>query len=126
MGASLKHSSTQGGTEKGKAEGDTGGSETSSGTDILARIRATAAAKPEAKLRTLTEENRQLQLALSISQAEVERLKEEQEALAEAYTALEREGGSDKMKALKKELAALEKNETRRCRSSKKRWRNLR
>ena len=85
--------------EKGKGRPDTG----RSSTDILSRIRETAASKPEHQIRHLTEENRRLVYELGIAQVDLARLQGEQGQLVEAYGVLEKRHDDD-VRRLSKEL----------------------
>ena len=85
--------------DRGTSSGRTGPQARPGSADILSRIRATTASKPEVRIR-------QLESALSTVQAELLQLKEEQEALAEAYAALEEERDNEVLK-LKAELDKL-------------------
>ena len=79
--------------EKGKGRSEPGPGRAS--TDILSRIRETAASKPEQQIRQLTEENCQLGYELGIAQMGLVRLQGEQEQLVEAYDALEKRYDAD-------------------------------
>jgi len=88
-------------TIKGRPE--TGGR---TSTDILSRIRETAASTPEQHIRKLTDENRRLAYELGIAQVDLARLHGEQEQLVEAYDALEKRHDDD-VRRLTKELEKL-------------------
>jgi len=89
--------------EEGKERPETG---RGSSTDILSRIRETAASKPDRQIRQLTEENRRLAHELGITQVDLSRLQGEQEQLVEAYGALEKRHDDD-VRRLTKELETM-------------------
>ena len=91
--------------EKGKRRPGTG----RASTDLLSRIRETAASKPEQQIRQLAEENRRLVHELGIAQVDLARLQEEQEQLLEAYDALDKRHDDDVLRLTKE----LEKSDLR-------------